>query len=208
MTRHQQALERTRRQMLIAIGSAFAATAFAQRSYAQATPPALPTDSLYQLGIALEDQSGQTRPFAAYRGEARIVAMFYANCPHVCPLTIETIKLVDQQLTAAQQSKLKFLMLSIDPARDTPAVLTKLAEQRDAKAPRWTLARTAPSEVRKLAAVLGVQYSQLADKEFNHSTILSLVDADGRIRARTSKLGAVDRAFITAVRTVLDDGGG
>ena len=208
MTCQSRIVDGGRRRTLVAIGGLLCSTLFPHRSYAQAPPSALPTDSLYQLAIALEDQSGQTRPFAAYRGEPRIVAMFYANCPHVCPLTIETIKLVDQQLTAAQQGKLKFLMLSIDPARDTPAALTKLAEQRDAKAPRWTLARTAPSEVRKLAAVLGVQYRQLADKEFNHSTILSLVDADGRIRARTSKLGAVDRAFITAVRTVLDEGGG
>jgi protein SCO1/2 len=49
--------------------------------------------------------------------------------------------------------------------------------------------------------VLGVRYRQLADGDFNHTSALLLLDADGRILARTEKLGGVpDPEFLAAVR--------
>ena len=58
--------------------------------------------------------------------------------------------------------------------------------------------------MRKLAALLGIRYRQLADGEFNHTSVLILLDAEGRILARTEKLGAKpDPAFLAAVRKAL-----
>jgi len=55
--------------------------------------------------------------------------------------------------------------------------------------------------VRSVAAVLGIRYRQLADGEFNHSSMLVLVDANGRILARTEKIGTQpDPEFVAAVR--------
>jgi protein SCO1/2 len=83
-------------------------------------------------------------------------------------------------------------------------VLQALATKRKLDLQRWTLARTDKDGVRKLAAVLDIRYRQLADGEFNHSSVLILLDADGRILARTEKLGAVpDPAFLAAVRKAL-----
>ena len=66
---------------------------------------------------------------------------------------------------------------------------------------RWTLATPAPGDVRAIAGVLGVRYRQLEDGEFNHSTVLVLLDADGRELARTEQVGSkTDAAFLAAVR--------
>jgi protein SCO1/2 len=51
--------------------------------------------------------------------------------------------------------------------------------------------------------VLGIQYRALADGEFNHTTAVILVDADGRIAARTTRLGNADPAFVKRVKSVL-----
>ena len=64
---------------------------------------------------------------------------------------------------------------------------------------RWRLYRADTADVRKLAATLGIQYRQLTGGEFNHSTVLILLDAQGRIIARTEKISAVDPAFMKAV---------
>ena len=54
---------------------------------------------------------------------------------------------------------------------------------------------------RDVAGVLGVRYRQLADGGFNHSSALILLDADGRILARTEKIGSQpDPDFVAAVR--------
>jgi protein SCO1/2 len=58
--------------------------------------------------------------------------------------------------------------------------------------------------VRSVAGVLDVRYRQLSDGEFNHTSALILLDANGRILARTEKMGSeVDPAFVAAVRAAL-----
>lgn len=167
-----------------------------------ATP--LPSDSVMQLGDAFTDQSGQTFTLAARRGHPQLVAMFYTSCQYVCPLIVQTGQGIDHALTPAERAKLRVLMISLDPARDTPAALTKVATERKVDLSRWTLARTDEDGVRKVAALLGVRYRKLANGEFNHSSALVLLDAEGRIVARTEQLGAKpDPEFLAKLRAQL-----
>ena len=58
--------------------------------------------------------------------------------------------------------------------------------------------------MRAVAGVLGIRYRQLADGEFNHTSELVLLDADGRVLARTDKVGSrPDPEFLAAVRRAL-----
>ena len=92
-------------------------------------------------------------------------------------------------------------MLSLDPARDTPAALSALAAKRKLDRARWTLATTNDSGVRQTAAALGIRYRKLADGEFNHSSVIILLDAEGRVLARSEKLGPqADPEFLAAVK--------
>jgi protein SCO1/2 len=73
--------------------------------------------------------------------------------------------------------------------------------ERHLDSPSWTLLQPAAGDVRSLAAILGVRYRALADGEFNHTTTLVLLDAEGRVLARTENVGAAgDKAFSDAVR--------
>ncbi len=165
---------------------------------------ALPGDSVYQLPLPLTDSQGQTRDWRALRGKPRLVAMFYTSCQYICPLIVESGKAVERQLTPAQQKRLGVVLISMDPARDDPAALRKVIDQRKLDATRWTLASPRLDDVRAVAGVLGIRYRQLADGGFNHSSALILVDAEGRIVARTEKIGSQpDPEFVAAVRKAL-----
>ncbi len=164
----------------------------------------LPGDSVYRVDAELIDQSGQVFVFTDAAGDVRLASLFYASCGYVCPLLIEQIRAIEAQLDDEQKQRLRVLLISLDPERDTPEALTTLAKARSLDLQRWTLARPEPGDLRKLSAVLGVQYRQLDDGEVNHSTVISLLDARGRILAQTSKLGATpDPGFVEAVRTAL-----
>lgn len=167
----------------------------------------LPPDSYYQLDAPLETHSGEQTSFAALAGEPVIVSMFYGSCPHVCPMLISTIKEIEKQLSPEARAELRVVLLSVDPQRDTPAALAELAAQRNVNSDRWLLARTTLSDTRALAAVLGIKYKQLPDGEFNHTTAIILLDANGREIARSGKLGAPDPAFVRQVRAAFDGGG-
>jgi protein SCO1 len=163
----------------------------------------LPGDSVYQLALPLTDQSGRPTTWLARRGQPQLVAMFYTSCPFMCPLIIDTARAVEQALSPSQRAGVGVLLISLDPRRDTPQHLRELATQRQLDLQRWTLAQPRPQDVRAIAGVLGVRYRALANGEFNHSSVLILLDADGRIRARTEQMGRVEPAFLAAVQDTL-----
>lgn len=164
----------------------------------------LPKDSVYQLPLQLTDQHGKSWNWSARRGKPQVVAMFYTTCQYICPLIIDSGKAVEHALTPAERGRIGILLISMDPARDTPAALMSVVEKRALDSARWTLASPKASEVRSVAGVLGVRYRQLADGEFNHTSALVLLDADGRVLARTEQVGSkVDPEFVAAVRKAL-----
>lgn len=161
-----------------------------------------PGNSVYQLKIPLVDQDARkTRWDEAPKGP-RIVSMFYSSCDFVCPMLFEAIKIVEAGLPPESRQRLSVGLVSLDPQRDTPAVLKKTASQRSIDETRWRLYRADAADVRTLAATLGIQYRQLTGGEFNHSTVLVLLDAQGRVMARTEKISAVDPVFMKAVLTL------
>jgi protein SCO1/2 len=192
------------RTLLLAALLGLAAAPFPAAAAAAAPAAALPGDSAYRLADAYTDQAGRGFQLADGRGRVRLVAMFYTSCRYVCPLIIDSAKGVEHGLTPAERARLGVLLVSLDPARDDVAALRSVFDKRRLDPARWTLARTEAAGVRKLAAVLGVRYRALADGEFNHTSALVLLDREGRVLARTEKLGSVpDPAFLAAVKAAL-----
>ncbi|MCX7032593.1 MAG: SCO family protein [Arenimonas sp.] len=168
---------------------------------------ALPGDSVYLLGDAFSDQAGKPFTLADRSGKPQLVAMFYTSCRYVCPLIVDSAKGVEHALTPAERARLGVLLISMDPARDDTAALASVARKRKLDPARWALARTDAGGVRRVAALLGVRYRELADGEFNHSSALVLLDSQGRVVARTERLGPVpDPAFLAAVKAALAAG--
>lgn len=179
---------------LLVMPAAFAST--------PATP--LPGDSVLQLPGAFTAQDGKAFKLADRRGHPQLVTMFYSSCQYMCPLIVTAGLGVEKSLTANERAKLRVLMISLDPGRDSPPVLSALAKKRNLDTARWTLARTDEATVRKSAALLGVRYRRLEDGEFNHSSAWVLLDGQGRILARTEKMTAVpDPEFLAKVRLAL-----
>ena len=171
---------------------------------AVARQPPLPLDSVYQLDVELADQAGKRQPWRAQRGKPRLVAMFYTSCQYICPLIVESGKAIERQLTPAEQDRIGITLISMDPRRDTPKALAAVVAKRKLDTRRWTLASPRQDDVRQIAGVLGVRYRQLADGEFNHTSALVLLDAEGRVLARTEKMGSQpDPEFVASVRKAL-----
>lgn len=173
------------------------------RGPASASAP-LPADSIYQLDARMTDQSGKATSLAARRGRVQLVSMFYTSCRYICPLIIDSGQAIEKKLTPAEKARLGITLVSMDPKRDDPAALMRVATRRKLDLARWVLLRPQAGDVRAIAGVLGIRYRELADGEFNHSSAMVLLDAQGRELARTEKLGSVpDPAFVAAVRKAL-----
>ena len=160
----------------------------------------LPSASIYQLDAALTNQDGRTHGLGVYRGHPVLITMFYASCPAVCPLIIDTLRATEKELTPAQRADLRVLLISIDPERDSVAALRTLADQRRIDTSRWSLVRAESAEVRTIAALLNVQYRQLPNGDFNHSTVITLLSPQGEIETTSTRLGTPDPQLMSQLR--------
>ena len=188
--------------MKIAIAMLLATVALSMPAGATVAP--LPRDSVYQSTAQFTDAQAQRFAWGAQRGRVQLVSMFYTSCRFVCPMIVDGAKSIQQSLTEEERTRLGVTLISLDPKRDTPQVLARMQKERDLDRARWTLATPDPQDVRAIAGLLGIRYRELADGEFNHTTVLVLLDANGRMIARTEKVGGQpDPSFLAAVRRAL-----
>jgi protein SCO1/2 len=173
----------------------------------RAVAPAAQSSSATLAGdlpdVSIETADGRHTSFAATGDHVRIATMLYSHCPGVCPMTIEALRGIERQLTAEQQAGLSFVLLSLDPTRDSPQSLRSLARERGITSSRWLLGRTSASDARAFASAAHIQYRFLSDGSIDHSSTLVLVDAQGRVLARAGDSGETAE-FVTAVRRALD----
>jgi protein SCO1/2 len=186
--------------LLSGCGSSAAPPPF-REPQAAARPAPLPGDSLYQLPLPIVDQDGRTWDWRTRRGRPQVVSMFYTSCRYVCPLIVDSGKALEKALTPAERDRIDLLLISLDPRNDTPAALHAIVDKRRLDTQRWTLAAPRHEDVRSVAGVLGIRYRELDDGGFNHSTALVLLDREGRIAARTEKVGtSLEPEFVAQVR--------
>lgn len=187
---------------LLALALGVAAIAPPARA-ADTSAQALPGKSLYHLQAGFTDQNGRALQWRDLRGQPQLVSMLYTNCHLMCPLIVENAKGVQKQLTPAQREKLGIVMISLDPARDTPETMADMA-QRHRVGEGWRLLQPKANDVPALANVLDVRYRFRDDGSINHTSALVLLDANGQILARSEVSSAIpDPAFIDSVRKAL-----
>ncbi len=88
----------------------------------------------------------------------------------------------------------------------TPAIRGAFADEHHIDLSRFVVARASSADVRALAAALGIRYRALPDGNFNHSTMLSLLDPAGVIRASSTTVTGLDEEFRDAMRRTANAG--
>jgi protein SCO1 len=101
------------------------------------------TGAEYAKALALPDADGKTRTLAEFQGKVVIVFFGFAQCPDVCPTTLAEIAEVRSKLGAGG-AKVQPVFVTVDPERDTPAVLKEYVKPfgADIVALRGTLEQT------------------------------------------------------------------
>lgn len=162
-------------------------------------PGIVASASIYDLSVPLLDEAGVLRSLDTFRGHPVLITMFYGSCPVACPLLMSDLKRLERQMPEAIRSDVRILMVSFDPDRDTPQALARIRQERGLDAARWTLASTGGEEARELAGVLNVKYRKLDNGAFFHSSVIVLLDREGRPQARIDGSGKDGSAILSAL---------
>lgn len=103
--------------------------AAALASCARSESVTVPADAVVRLSdqfssdFALVDQNGQPRTDEDFRGKVALVYFGFATCPDVCPLALGTLSAALNELSDKERAEIAPLFITVDPERDTPAVL-------------------------------------------------------------------------------------
>ena len=167
-----------------------------------ATAP-LTDQSLYQLESQWTSDVGREVKLGVLRGRPQIVALFFTSCEYACPVIVGNMKAIEQALPEALRSKVDFLLVSFDVARDTPAVLQAYRAKEQLALARWTLLRGKEDDVRELAALLGINYQRDAKGQFSHSNIITVLNAEGEVAFQQAGLNKDPKETVAAIEKLL-----
>lgn len=139
------------------------------------------SESILNLKSEWTTQAGQPASIKDFGGKPFIVAMIYTSCDQACPLILEDLRKIEKGLSKKTSVRIPFLLFSFDTLKDTPLKLKAFALSRKLDLNHWTLLNGNTNAVRELAAVLGIRYKQNANGDFDHSNVITLIDAEGLI---------------------------
>lgn len=137
----------------------------------------------YARELALTDHTGARRTLADYRGKVVVVFFGFAQCPDVCPTTLSDMAQVKRKL-GADGERLQVLFVTVDPERDTPAVLAQYVPSFD---PGFVGLYGTADEIAKAAKEFKVFYQKVPGKTptsytIDHTAGSYVFDKEGRVR--------------------------
>jgi protein SCO1/2 len=138
-------------------------------------------NSIFLLEGNWKSESNKNVNWSSLKGTNYVMTMIFTNCTYACPVIVNDMKKVEAQLSNKELKKVKFLLVSMDPERDTPEALLKFAKQYDIDLNRWQLLTSNESNVSEVAAVLGLKYKKETDGSYSHSNIITVLNKDGEI---------------------------
>ena len=130
--------------------------------------------------FTLTDQTGRTFASAAERGKVLLVNFIYTSCRDACPLLTAKLALIQRRL--AEVEGVRLVSITVDPLRDSPAVLARYAEGFGARPERWVFLTGTAAEVEAVLRAFGVTVRPGPEESLDHTMVTVLVDRQGRRR--------------------------
>ena len=168
--------------------------------------------------FALTDQLERPVALGDYRGQVVVASFIYTSCRDICPALSLRMRALQERLRQERLlgERVQMLSFTVDPARDTPAVLQAYAERHQADPEAWRFL-SGPVETLIPLIVdgfrLGVEalppneddHSEMSDDSYEviHSGRFVLIDREGRIRAYYDGTDVELDRMVSNVRSLL-----
>ncbi len=138
--------------------------------------------------FTLRDAEGRTVRLADFRGKVVVLSFIYATCPDVCPLHSDAFAAIQEAVNGTPMKELlRFISITTDPGRDTPAVMKSYGPAHGLDSVNWTFLTSGPdkpSATGKLAERYGLKFTLGKDGHQLHAVVTHLIDKSGTLHAR------------------------
>jgi protein SCO1 len=161
------------------------------------------TGSSFGRDFELEDPDGRKRTLADFRGKAVVVFFGFTQCPDVCPTTLAALAEAMKAL-GPDADRVQVLFVTIDPDRDTPALLKQYVPAFD---PRFLGLRCDAAATARTAKEFKIIYQKVpgptpGSYTMDHSAGSYVFDPQGRLRLFVSNGQGAD-VYVHDLRELL-----
>ena len=146
-------------------------------------------------------------------GKVGVIGYIFTNCPDICPLTTNNMRLIQESLKSDNIEDVQFISISFDPEVDRPSVLKKFAEIRDLDLSNWYFLTGEKNTIDKLMKQVGViafvgDSTTFSDGSktyyYTHTDRIQLIDREGRIRKNYSGSTINVEEIVNDVKLLID----
>ena len=161
--------------------------------------------SIYQLESVWTTAAEQPLRLGQLQGKVQVLAMVYTTCESACPIIVSLMQLIEAALPPELRSHVGFVLVTFDPARDTPAVLSAYSARMGLDPMSWLLLSGPPDDVLELATLLGIKYKRDQSGGFIHSNVITVLNKAGEIVHRHEGLQQDMASTLEAIRRAVQD---
>lgn len=159
-------------------------------------------ESLFNITSDWKTQDNKSIKIQSFQGKIVIAAMVFTHCEGACPRIVADIQRIEKSFTPEELKNIQFLLISMDPERDTPERCTEFAKEYKLN-PNWTLISSNDDATIEMANVLNVKVKKLSGGGFDHSNTIHIIDQQGLISFQQNGLEQEPEGSIESVRNLL-----
>jgi protein SCO1 len=142
----------------------------------------------------LTDQNGRTVTDQDFKGRPFLVFFGFTHCPDICPTTLFEVSEILRVL-GSDADRTRALFITVDPERDTPAVMKDYLSSFD---PHLSGLTGDPAGIAAVAKAYRVYYKKVPSDQggytMDHTAIVYLMDKEGRFVAPFSLKRTIEAA--------------
>jgi protein SCO1/2 len=132
--------------------------------------------------FTLVDQNGQSFSSDRLKGKPTLIYFGYTFCPDVCPTSLLLMETAVEQLGPDAAKKVNLVFITVDPERDTPALIKGYVENFG---PTIIGLTGTPAQIEAATRAYRVYFQKVPSKNggpylMDHSSILYLLDRNER----------------------------
>ena len=134
--------------------------------------------------FALHDSGGALVRLSDLRGKVVVIAFVFTSCTTVCPILGQQMATLQKRVKNDKllHSRVILLSVTVDPSKDSAAVLARYATNLGADPAMWKFLRDSPESLAPVLVAYHEWTRAMPDGEVDHPARVHLVDADGQLR--------------------------
>jgi len=159
--------------------------------------------------LSLTAHDGSALRLVDLRGKVVMLTAIYSSCGLSCPLIMAQAKRVVGVLSKQEREDLRVVGITLDPERDTPTELQKMAKRHGVDLPLFNFVTGDAANVNGVLDAFGFARQRNAESgEYDHVNLFVLVDRAGRIAFRFTLSEQQETWLVAGLRILVQEGGG